>query len=95
MDLGLATAFATGAGVYLVYGDKGKVASAAAVLTGLALYVAYYCKLKSNPVLSATMKKENGNNNNVLSQWVPLSSKNIKEIKNITNSVPFSFVSEP
>ena len=95
MDLGLATALATGLGVYLVYGDKGKVAAASAFLTGIVLYIAYYCKLKSNPVLAATIKKENGSSNKSISGWVPLSSDQIKNIRSITNKNPFSFVAEP
>lgn len=78
MDLGLATAIATGAGVYLVYGDKGKVAAVSAVATGVILYIAYYCKLSSNPKLSEFMmfgrKKTN-------SLWKPLTDQELSNLK--------------
>ncbi len=95
MDLGLATALATGAGVYWVYGDKGRAASAAAIITGIALYVAYYCKLKSNPILAAAIEQERLNNNQNISTWNPLSFEQINDIKNLVNSNPIQFVAEP
>ncbi len=95
MDLGLATALATGAGVYWVYGDKGKVASAAAIVTGIALYAAYYLKLKSNPVLAAAIEQERLNNNQTLSSWNPLTNEQITDIKNHMNNNSIRFVSEP
>ena len=95
MDLGLATALATGAGVYLVYGKKGKIASAAAVLTGVALYIAYYCKLKSNPVLAAAIENEKLNNHKTLVQWEPLSTNDWEYIKSMTSSNPVRFVADP
>lgn len=95
MDLGLATALATAAGVYLVYGEKGKAASIAAGLTGIVLYIAYYCKLKANPTLQSTMKTES--NGNVLSSWESLSNEDIERIRRITNSSinPFRTIAEP
>lgn len=95
MDLGLATALATGAGVYWVYGEKGKVAAASAIVTGIALYAAYYLKLKSNPVLAASIEQEKLNNNQTLSSWNPLTSNQITEIKNHINTNPIRFVAEP
>lgn len=57
MDLGLATAIATGVGVHLVYGKNGRIAAAAAVVTGIALYIAYYWKLRKNPKLACVWNK--------------------------------------
>lgn len=58
MDLGLATAVLTGAGVYMVYGKPGKVAAGAAIVTGIALYIAYYWKLRKNPKLACVWNKK-------------------------------------
>ncbi len=55
MNLGLATAAATGVGVYYVYGEKGKVAAVSAIVTGVVLYAAYWMKLKSNPKINGFM----------------------------------------
>lgn len=93
MNLGLATAVATGIGVYWVYGEKGKVAAVAAVATGAVLYAAYYCKLRANPKLNGAfgITKKLSNDN----EWQPLSSEQINDIKNITSNNPFRFVAEP
>lgn len=57
MNLGLVTAVATGAGVYMVYGKAGKVAAGAAIVTGIVLYLAYYWKLRKNPKLACVWNK--------------------------------------
>lgn len=101
MDLGIATAVATGLGVYLVYGDKGKFAAISAVLTGAVLYAAYWLKLKSNPKINGFMSggskkrsiKSTYNDTNI-DTWIPLSDEDIQEIRNIVNSSPIQTVSE-
>lgn len=70
MDLGLLTAIATGAGVYMVYGKSGRAAAGAAVITGAALYLAYWMKLRKNPKLACVWNKNilpitNGNETEV------------------------------
>lgn len=77
MDLGLLTAIATGLGVYLVYGDKGKFAAASAMVTGGVLYAAYYYKLQSNPKLNGFMT---GKNNHV-TVWKPLTDIELETLK--------------
>ncbi|MDD3474315.1 MAG: hypothetical protein PHP08_00245 [Candidatus Dojkabacteria bacterium] len=108
MDLGLATAIATGAGVYLVYHEKGKSAAIAAVATGVALYAAYYLKLRCNPNVAPYMMGGNGKKpekldsinkmdstyNIDISTWKPLSEQEINKIRNITTYKSFEFVSE-
>jgi len=89
MDLGLATAIATGLGVYLVYGDKGKFAAASAIITGAVLYAAYYCKLESNPKLNGFM---GGRSGKTITSWKPLTEKELKLLK-VPND--FELVSEP
>lgn len=95
MNLGFATAAATGIGVYYVYGEKGKIAAISAVATGAVLYAAYWLKLRSNPKINGFMgvKKAN-NNNNIKStkniqklslQWTPLSDEEIQNMKNSIN----------
>lgn len=92
MDLGLATAVATGAGVYYVYGEKGKVASAAAIVTGLVLYAAYWCKLKSNPKINGFM----ASNASSPETWKPLSDEDMNKITNtIDGYTPVRVVSNP
>lgn len=81
MDLGLATAVATGIGVYYVYGDKGKVAAISAVGTGLVLYVAYYCKLSSNPKLNGFMS----GGKKIQESWTPLTEEQLNDMKNTIN----------
>lgn len=103
MDLGLATAAATGAGVYLVYGEKGKVAAASAVVTGLALYIAYYWKLRCNPNVAPFMMGGNGKipekqiiqTSTTVAKWKPLTEQEIQNIRNIVNSSPIKIVSDP
>lgn len=97
MDLGMVTAIAMGAAVHFVYGEKGRVAAASAVITGAALYMAYYCKLRANPKLTNYMM---GSNKNVQLQniygWKPLSDQDIQYVINtIENSNGISMVSEP
>lgn len=101
MDLGMVTAIAMGAAVHFVYGDKGRVAAASAVITGAALYAAYYCKLRANPKLTSYMMggKSNGNGNMKLDElngWKPLSDQDIQYIKNtVDNGNGISVISEP
>ena len=83
MDLGFVTAVATGAAVYFIYGDKGKVAAAAAVITGAALYAAYYCKLRGNPKINGYMM---GGSRSSKRPWTPLTDEEIQNMKNIVNS---------
>lgn len=80
MDLGLATAFATGLGVHFVYGEKGRMAAVSAVATGLLLYVAYYCKLKGNPKINGYMM---GGSRSSRRPWTPLTDEEIQNMKNI------------
>lgn len=99
MDLGMVTAIAMGAAVHFVYGEKGRVAAASAVITGAALYVAYYCKLRANPKLTGYMMGGKGNGNvqsNGLIGWKPLIDQDIQYIRNsIENNNGISVVSEP
>lgn len=100
MDLGLATAFATGLGVHFVYGEKGRMAAVAAIATGVLLYAAYYCKLRANPKLTGYMMggKNNGNgkDSQLLNGWKPLSNQEIQYVKNlIEDGNGISVVSEP
>lgn len=97
MDLGFVTAIATGAAVYFIYGDKGKIAAASAVITGAALYGTYYCKLRANPKLTGYMM---GGNKNVQLQgiygWEPLSDQDIQYIIDmVENNNGTYIVSEP
>ncbi len=93
MDLGLATAVATGLGVYLVYGDRGKIAAVSAIGTGIILYLAYYYKLQANPVVAAFMKKNNRvktlqlqSNEKDNKEWTPLSENAIQQLRDIINN---------
>lgn len=101
MDLGMVTAIAMGAAVHFVYGDKGRVAAASAVITGAALYAAYYCKLRANPKLTEYMMggKNNGSGNGQsieLNGWKPLIAQDIQYVRDtIENSNGISFISEP
>ncbi len=78
MDLGLATAIATGLGVWAVYGEKGKIAAVSAALTGGVLYIAYYCKLLSNPKVNGFMS---GGRKNNPSTWTPLTETELDSLK--------------
>lgn len=93
MDLGLGTAVATGLGVYYVYGEKGKVAAASAILTGIALYGAYYYKLKCNPKLASVFNGKNGQSNSY--GWKPLAKDDIQYVRNVVNNDGIEMVSEP
>lgn len=97
MDLGFVTAVATGAAVYFIYGDKGKIAAASAVITGAALYGTYYCKLRANPKLTGYMMGGNKNeqSHNIYG-WKPLNDQDIQYVRNIIdNGNGISVVSEP
>jgi len=82
MDLGFITAVATGAAVHFVYGEKGRVAAASAVITGAALYAAYYCKLRASPKLDSVFNGKNGQLNG-LNGWKPLSDQDIQYVRNL------------
>ncbi len=77
----MVTAIAMGAAVHFVYGEKGRVAAASAVVTGASLYVAYYCKLRSNPKINGFMSLEDQENY----LWTPLTEDQLNEIRKITN----------
>lgn len=94
MDLGLATAVATGIGVYLVYGDKGKAAAYAAGITGVVLYAAYYWKLRCNPKVSPFMLFGNKNKVNKIG-WEPLSDNQISHIKKLIDTGGIKVVRDP
>lgn len=101
MDLGLITAVAAGLGVYLVYGEKGKIASISAILTGLLLYTTYYCKMRSNPKISEFMMSMTSNDkskikkeNISLLEWKPLTEHDFQIIRNLTDN-PIKIVSRP
>ena len=78
MDLGLVTSIAIGLGVWSVYGEKGKVAAVSAALTGGVLYLAYYCKLLSNPKVNEFMGI--GKRKSLLN-WIPLTESELKSLK--------------
>lgn len=93
MNLGFATAVATGAGVYFVYGEKGKFAAISAVLTGAVLYAAYYLKLNSNPKINGFMSGNKKTKS--LSTWTPMTDEEINSIKNYINGQSIQMVSDP
>jgi len=95
MDLGLATAIITGLGVHFVYGEKGNAAAISAILTGIALYGAYYYKLKANPKINGYMMGgRNGNHNKY--GWKPLDGDDIQYVRNVVNrNNGISLISEP
>jgi len=97
MDLGLATAFATGLGVHFVYGEKGRMAAVAAVATGVMLYAVYYCKLRSNPKINGYMMggKDSGKGGQLMG-WKPLSDQDIQYVRDIIeNNNGIYLVNEP
>lgn len=103
MDLGLATALAASLGIYLVYGNKGKIAAVSAIATGVVLYLAYYFKLRCNPAISQYMMgnkdnstKDNKNTNQImkLSDWKPLTNDEINNMRNLINKSSITIVSE-
>lgn len=103
MDIGFVTAIATGAAVHYVYGEKGRVAAISAILTGAALYAAYYCKLRENPKINGYMMggKAGGNEDknkqlNEFNGWKPLAENDIQYVRNlIENNNGIEMVSEP
>lgn len=100
MDLGMVTAIAMGAAVHFVYGEKGRVAAASAVITGAALYAAYYCKLRANPKLTGYMmggkNSEKGGQLQSIYGWKPLSDQDIQYVRDmVENGNGIYIVSEP
>jgi hypothetical protein len=93
MDIGFVTALATGAAVHYVYGKEGRFAAASAVLTGAALYIAYYMKLKANPKLTSYMMGGNKNGNGQLA-WKPLAKTDLQYVKHIVDNDGISIFSE-
>lgn len=96
----MVTAIAMGAAVHFVYGEKGRVAAAAAVITGAALYAAYYCKLRSNPKLTGYMMGGKNSENSIqlreLNGWKPLSNQDIQYVRDmVENGNGVYIVSEP
>lgn len=94
MDLGLVTAIVTGVAVHFVYGEQGRMAAVSAVLTGGALYMAYYCKLKSNPKVNGYMMGGNKNGNGQL-MWKPLAETDLQYVKHIVDNNGISLVNTP